>query len=206
MPSHLAKPSFYARYFKRVLDLIASGFGLLFLLPIFIVLAIWVKLSSKGPVIFKHERLGLRHRPIQVYKFRSMTHGAKGAEISTSEDARITSAGRVLRRYKLDELPQLWNVFVGDMSLVGPRPEVQRYVDMFAEDYKEVLSVRPGITDYAAVNFANEAEVLEAADDPEALYCQEILPQKIQYYKKYIADISLRTDLRLIFRTVFRSY
>jgi lipopolysaccharide/colanic/teichoic acid biosynthesis glycosyltransferase len=149
--------------------------------------------------------MGREGRPFQIFKFRSMKTGGEGAglPLTVDGDPRITRAGRFLRRFKLDELPQLFNVVRGDMSLVGPRPEVRKYVNLFEEDYREILTVRPGMTDFASLEFRDENERLQASEDPEGEYLEKILPEKIDLYKKYLRERSLRTDLALIFRTVW---
>ncbi len=189
-------------FFKRLTDITASLSGLAVLSPVLITVAIAVKLDSPGPALFKHERIGRRGRRFSLLKFRSMTHGARGREVTVAGDARVTRVGRILRRSKIDELPQLWNVLVGDMSLVGPRPEVPRYVELFAEDYRDILEVRPGITDFAAIEYRDEERILAASADPEAEYRQVVLPAKIALYRRYLAERSYWTDLTLIARTV----
>jgi lipopolysaccharide/colanic/teichoic acid biosynthesis glycosyltransferase len=161
-----------------------------------------VVLDSPGPVLFRHLRIGRDGRKFQLLKFRSMSRGSRGGEITAAGDPRVTRFGRVLRKTKLDELPQLWNVLLGDMSLVGPRPEVERYVCMFAREYEEILKVRPGITDLAAIEFRDEERVLGAAPDAEVAYCTEVLPAKLALYRRYLAERSMGTDLRILGRTV----
>ncbi len=187
---------------KRAFDVAASASGLLALSPVLAACAVAVKLSSPGPALFRQSRVGRGGRPFELLKFRSMTHGAKGAAVTSTGDARITSAGRVLRKYKLDELPQLLNVVRGDMSLVGPRPEVSRYVERFPEAYAKILTVRPGITDLAAIAYRNEEELLARADDPEQTYVTEVLPAKIELYFRYLETRSFTTDLAIILRTL----
>jgi lipopolysaccharide/colanic/teichoic acid biosynthesis glycosyltransferase len=187
---------------KRGLDVVASGVGLVALAPVLAGAAIAVKLSSPGPALFRQVRVGRAGRPFRILKFRSMRVGGSGPQVTAGNDDRITPVGRVLRRYKLDELPQLWNVLVGDMSLVGPRPEVQRYVDRFPADYERILSVRPGITDHAALEYRDEESVLAAAADPEAAYVETVLPAKIQLYHQYLDERSVRTDVTLVLRTL----
>lgn len=195
--------SFYAKTGKRAIDIAVSAFGIVITSPLLIIAAIAVNLSGPGPVIFRHKRMGLGFRPFFTYKFRTMVSDAdkRGAAITSSGDARITPIGRILRKTKLDELPQLFNVLKGDMSLVGPRPEVEKYVTMFENDYRTVLSVRPGITDYAAIEFRNEEAVLAAYPDPQAAYEREILPAKIALYKKYISELSFWTDIKILVHT-----
>lgn len=187
---------------KRAFDLAASAVGLLAMAPLLAGCAVAVKLSTPGPALFRHRRVGLGGRPIDVLKFRTMTHGAHGPQVTTGRDARVTAVGRVLRRYKLDELPQLINVIRGDMSLVGPRPEVARYVERFRADYEDILAVRPGITDFAAIEYRDEEAILARASDPERAYIEEVLPSKIRLYRRYLAEQSFMTDLRLILRTL----
>lgn len=192
---------------KRLFDALASLAGLIVLSPLLIVVAIGVKATSRGPVFFRQERMGKDFRPFRIYKFRTMVVDAPqlGGQITAGErDPRITKVGALLRKTKIDELPQLINVFVGDMSLVGPRPEVPRYVNMFREDYQEVLTVRPGITDLASVKYRDEAEILGAAADPDQVYISQVLPDKIALAKQYIAQSSLLFDLRLILQTLWR--
>lgn len=187
---------------KRSVDILGSLLGLSLLSPLLITAALTVKIDSPGPILFRHERVGLRGRRFRLLKFRSMTHGSSGREVTVAGDARVTRVGRLLRRTKVDELPQLWNVLVGDMSLVGPRPEVPRYVELFADAYEEILEVRPGLTDFAAIEFRDEEGVLAAAVDPEAEYRRVVLPAKIALYRRYLAERSMRTDLVILARTV----
>lgn len=188
---------------KRLLDITASGIGLLLLCPLFLVLAIWIKLDSQGPVFYRQVRVGKGNRDFRIFKFRSMRIGSdKGSLITVGgHDARITRSGYFIRKYKLDELPQLINVFLGDMSLVGPRPEVRRYVDLYTEEQRRVLNVRPGITDPASIKYRNENELLEGAEDPERYYIEVIMPDKLRLNIAYAANQSLLDDLRLICET-----
>ena len=188
---------------KRLLDITASGIGLLLLCPLFLVLAIWIKLDSQGPVFYRQVRVGKGNRDFRIFKFRSMRIGSdKGSLITIGgHDARITRSGYFIRKYKLDELPQLINVFLGDMSLVGPRPEVRRYVDLYTEEQRRVLNVRPGITDPASIKYRNENELLEGAEDPERYYIEVIMPDKLRLNIAYATNQSLRGDLRLICET-----
>ncbi len=189
---------------KRFLDITVSGLGLLCLSPLFVVLAIWIKYDSLGPVFYRQTRVGRRNRDFQVYKFRSMQVGAdnKGLITIGGHDARITHSGYYIRKYKLDELPQLINVFLGDMSLVGPRPEVRKYVDLYTPEQMHVLDVRPGITDLASIKYRNENELLGAVDDPEQYYQNVILPDKLRINQEYIKKSSLLFDIKIIFKTV----
>jgi len=191
---------------KRLFDLICSAGGLMLLAPVFVVAAALVKLTSKGPVFFRQERIGRGFAPFEILKFRTMVVDAPqlGGQLTAGRDPRITTVGRFLRATKIDELPQLWNVFKGEMSFVGPRPEVPRYVEQFHDDYEELLKVRPGITDLASLKYRHEAELLGESADPESLYREQILPDKIALGKEYIRQRSLGLDLRLICKTVFR--
>lgn len=200
------RDSFYSRTGKRLLDVAAAACGIVLLSPLMLLAALAVKAGSRGPLIFSHRRVGRGFSPFYAYKFRTMLHGADkaGSSITSGGDARITSVGRLLRKTKLDELPQLFNVLAGDMSLVGPRPEVENYVQLFKDDYSEILRVRPGITDYAAVEFRDEEAVLAGYADHEKAYREEILPAKIRLYRKYLEEISLFTDLKILVSTVGR--
>lgn len=187
----------------RLLDIIASACGLIVLSPLFIVLAIWIKLDSKGPVFYRQTRVGQYGKDFSLFKFRSMRVGAdkKGLITVGGKDNRITKVGYFIRKYKLDELPQLLNVLKGDMSLVGPRPEVRKYVDLYTEEQKKVLSVRPGITDYASIEYVDENEILGKAVDPDQTYIKVIMPDKIKYNMKYINNRSVWEYLKVIFLT-----
>lgn len=190
---------------KRIFDLFFALPGLLLLSPLLLVIAIWIKLDSVGPVFFRQERVGRNEKIFHIYKFRTMCLDAesKGRQITVGEDPRITPSGRFLRRCKLDELPQLLNVIKGDMSLVGPRPEVQRYVSLYPAGVRErVMSVRPGITDYASIEYRDENSVLGRAADPEKAYIEEIMPIKLKYYERYVAERSLWIDFKLIIATL----
>ena len=191
---------------KRPFDFVAALAGLLLLSPLFAVVAIAIKCDSPGPVFFRHLRVGRGFRPIRVYKFRSMVPDAprRGGAVTFGgrRDPRITRVGEVLRATKIDELPQLLNVLTGDMSLVGPRPEVPQYVEMFRTDYEQILRVRPGMTDLASLEYRDEATLLERATDPEAEYVRRILPEKIALAKQYIERASFIGDIDLVMRTV----
>ncbi|MEW5804095.1 MAG: sugar transferase [bacterium] len=190
---------------KRIFDLVFSSIGLLILLPVFLILAVLIKFDSRGPVFFRQERVGRFGQVFRIHKFRTMTvqTGQGGPLITTSGDSRITRVGRILRTYKLDELPQLIDVVMGNMSLVGPRPEVPRYVRYYPEEIREaVLSVPPGITDFAAIEFKDENDMLNLSEDPEQEYIKKILPVKLAYYQKYIRERSLWLDFVLILRTI----
>ena len=190
----------------RFFDFILSLVGLVVLAPIFIVLAIWIKIDSKGPVFYKQVRVGQNSIDFGLFKFRSMVVDAdkKGLITVGGRDPRITSSGYFIRKYKLDELPQLINVLVGDMSLVGPRPEVRKYVDLYTDEQQKVLSVKPGITDYASIEYMDENEILGKSSDPEKTYIEEIMPEKIKYNMKYISNKSLFEYFKIILLTVLK--
>ncbi|MFZ0635194.1 MAG: sugar transferase [Candidatus Acidiferrales bacterium] len=194
----------YARAGKRAFDVACAVFGLIVLAPLLAAVAIAVKLSSRGPIFFRQERVGRYGRLFSIVKFRTMTARAaeSGPRITSSGDPRITSFGRFLRRYKLDESPQLWNVLRGDMSFVGPRPELASYVALYSPAQAEVLTVRPGITDTASLAYRHEEELLAMHPEPERFYSREILPRKLDYNLEYIGAMSFATDLKLIFRTL----
>ena len=188
---------------KRLFDIVASGLGLILLSPLFLILAIWIKIDSKGPVFYRQVRVGRYNEDFRIFKFRSMRVGADKGSLVTigGHDPRITRSGYLIRKFKLDELPQLINVFVGDMSLVGPRPEVRHYVDYWTPGQMHVLDVRPGITDPASIKFRNENELMEKAEDPEKYYIEVIMQEKIRLYLEYVEKLSFMYDLGLIFKT-----
>ena len=189
---------------KRIFDILASGCGLIVLSPLFLILTIWIKLDSKGPVFYRQVRVGRNNRDFRIFKFRSMKDGADQGSLVTigGHDSRITRSGYILRRFKLDELPQLINVFVGDMSLVGPRPEVRHYVNYWTPEQMRVLDVRPGITDPASIRFRNENDLLDKAENPEEYYINVIMQEKIRLYLEYVGNQSLWYDIKLIFQTI----
>ncbi|MEX0315172.1 MAG: sugar transferase [Allomuricauda sp.] len=189
---------------KRVLDIIISFIGILVLTPIYIIIAILVKSDSKGPIIYKQSRVGLNNIDFNIFKFRTMylDSDKKGLITIGDRDPRVTSVGYYLRKLKLDELPQLFNVLFGHMSLVGPRPEVRKYVDYYSEQDLKVLNVRPGITDYASIEFRNENEMLKGAIDPDKKYIEEILPIKLSLNRKYIREKSFFTDIKILCLTI----
>ena len=188
---------------KRLFDIVASGCGLLVLSPVFLVVAIWIKLDSHGPVFYRQVRVGYKNKDFQIFKFRSMRIGSDKGSLVTigGRDPRITRSGYFIRKYKLDELPQLINVFVGDMRLVGPRPEVRHYVDYWTPEQMHVLDVRPGITDPASIKFRNENELMGQAENPEDYYINVIMQEKIKLYLEYVENASFMYDLMLIFKT-----
>ena len=190
---------------KRFFDIVASGCGLLVLLPLFLVIAIWIKLDSKGPVFYRQVRVGRHNKDFRIIKFRSMRVGADKGSLVTigGRDPRITRSGYFIRKYKLDELPQLFNVLKGDMSLVGPRPEVRKYVDLYTDEQRKVLSVRPGITDYASIEYVDENTILGQAEDADKVYVEQIMPDKIHYNMKYIEHRSVMEYFKIIFLTIW---
>lgn len=190
---------------KRLFDLFFAFLGILALSPIFIIISILIALDSKGGILYQQERIGKNGKPFNVLKFRTMIPDAfaKGALTVGSRDPRVTNVGYYLRKYKLDELPQLFNVLFGDMSFVGPRPEVKKYTDLYNEEQRKVLSVKPGITDYASIKFRNENDLLAASDNPEKSYIEEIMPQKLDLNMKYINDNHVFKDIQIIFQTFY---
>lgn len=190
---------------KRLFDIVASGLGLIVLSPVFLLLAVWIKLDSKGPVFYRQVRVGYKNRDFRIFKFRSMKQGAdKGSLVTIGKrDPRVTNSGYFIRRLKLDELPQLINVLTGDMSLVGPRPEVRHYVDYWTPEQMHVLDVRPGITDPASIRFRNESELMAQVEDPEKYYIEVIMQEKIKLYLEYVEKQGFWYDLGLILKTFF---
>ena len=190
----------------RFFDFILGLVGLVVLAPIFIMLAIWIKIDSKGPVFYKQVRVGQNGIDFGLFKFRSMVVDAdkKGLITVGGRDPRITRSGYFIRKYKLDELPQLINVLVGDMSLVGPRPEVRKYVELYTDEQQKVLSVKPGITDYASIEYMDENEILGKSNDPEKTYIEEIMPEKIKYNMKYIQNKNVSEYFKIIFLTLLK--
>lgn len=181
----------------------ASGLGLICLSPLFVVLAVWIKCDSRGPVFYRQVRVGKDNRDFRLFKFRSMRPDSDRLGLITvgGHDPRVTRSGYYIRRYKLDEFPQLINVFKGDMSLVGPRPEVRKYVDMYTPEQMRVLSVRPGITSLASIRYRNENEILAKADDPDRCYIEKVMPDKLAIDLEYVDRATLWNDIRLIFST-----
>ena len=188
---------------KRLFDIVASGCGLLVLSPVLLVVAIWIKLDSRGPVFYRQVRVGYKNKDFRIFKFRSMRIGSDKGSLVTigGRDPRITRSGYFIRKYKLDELPQLINVFIGDMSLVGARREVRHYVDYWTPEQMHVLDVRPGITDPASIKFRNENELMGQAENPEDYYVNVIMQEKIKLYLEYVENASFMYDLMLIFKT-----
>lgn len=188
---------------KRLFDILASGLGLVCLSPLFAAVAVWIKLDSRGPVFYRQIRVGRGNKDFRIFKFRSMRPDSDKLGLITvgGRDPRVTRSGYYIRKYKLDELPQLINVFIGDMSLVGPRPEVRKYVDMYSPDQLHVLDVRPGITSLASLRYRNENEVLAKAEDPDKCYIEKVMPDKLAIDLEYVRKANLWNDIKLIFST-----
>ncbi|MBS1687699.1 MAG: sugar transferase [Bacteroidetes bacterium] len=187
----------------RFFDIIFSFVGLIILSPVLLFLCLWVKLTSKGPVFYKQKRVGLGGKEFWLYKFRSMYVDAdKRGLLTVGKDTRITSSGYYLRKYKLDELPQLFNVLTGDMSIVGPRPEVKKYVDLYTDEQKKILNVRPGITDLASIKYKNENDLLHTQSDPEQYYIAHIMPEKIRFNNIFIKSPTPANYFKIIFMTI----
>jgi len=192
---------------KRIFDVCSVLPGLILLSPVFFLIALWIKLDSRGPIFFFQTRIGQFEKPFKIIKFRTMHPEKKGLKLTIGDDARITFSGRFLRKYKLDELPQLLNVLKGDMSLVGPRPEVPEYVELYPDGIREyVLSVPVGITDYASIEFRQESEILATSLQPEFDYVAKILPLKLAYHQQYVKEQSLYLDILLILKTLKRVF
>ena len=191
---------------KRLFDIFFSALGIIICMPFFIIAAILVKLDSSGPVFFTQERIGKDFKPFKIYKFRTMKKAGEqdGPKITIKGDNRITGTGRLLRKYKIDELPQLFNVLKGDMSFVGPRPEISEYVNLFKTAYEKLLSIRPGITDPASICYSNEEILLSGSDNWEENYRKIVLPEKIKLSLHYVDNHNIITDLRLIVKTILK--
>ena len=187
----------------RLFDIFFSALGMIILFPFFIVFYLLIRLESKGGAFYIQERIGKNGKPFGLYKFRSMRVGSDAEGLLTvgERDNRITRIGYILRKTKIDELPQLMNVLKGDMSLVGPRPEVRKYTDMYTEEQRKVLCVRPGITDYASIEYVNENELLSKADDPERMYIEKVMPDKIKLNMKYLEHYTIGEYFKIIFLT-----
>lgn len=187
----------------RFFDILLSGLGLILLSPLFLVIYVTIRISSKGPGFYSQQRIGKYGVPFRLYKFRTMRTGSDKGQLITvgGKDSRITKVGYYIRKYKLDELPQLWNVFIGEMSLVGPRPEVEKYVRLYTPSQRVVLNHQPGITDYASIKFSDENIILGNAEDPEKMYIEEIMPKKIEYNLLYINNRTLAEYFKIIFLT-----
>ena len=193
---------------KRMFDIVVAAAALIVLFPLLVLSALLIKLDSPGPIFFKQERIGRNFRPFWIYKFRTMAQDApaRGGLVTIGEDARVTRVGRLLRKSKIDEIPQLTNILRGDMALVGPRPEVRYYVELFRRDYEEILKVRPGLTDLASLKYRDEAALLGKAANPEDEYRTRVLPDKIRLAKDYLRRSSFLFDLGLILKTLFKLF
>ncbi len=191
-------------FVKNVFDTLASFLALILLIPLFVCIAIAIVITSGLPVFYLQKRVGKNWKEFKVIKFRTMIQNADKIDVNLSslDDKRVTKIGRILRKLKLDELPQFINVFIGDMSIVGPRPEVFKYANYYKDEYSDILSIKPGISDYASLAFRNEEKLLSNKIDKEDFYLNEILPQKIKLYKKYLEEISFLVDIKIIFATV----
>jgi lipopolysaccharide/colanic/teichoic acid biosynthesis glycosyltransferase len=193
---------------KRAFDLAVAIPAAVLLSPLFIVIAVWIKLDSHGPVFFIQERVGQFGRLFRIFKFRSMIVDAemRGSHITVSGDRRITSIGRLLRKYKLDELPQLFNVIKGEMSLVGPRPEVPRYVELYTDYQRAILALKPGLTGSASISFSDESEMLSRQEDPDSFYCAHLMPAKINEDLRYASRATVFSDCVIVGKTLFRIF
>lgn len=190
---------------KRIFDIFFSMFGLLFFLPVFLIIGILIKLDSPGEIFFRQTRITKDEQEFKIYKFRTMKKNTEGnKQITVGEDSRITKIGNILRKTKLDELPQLINILKGEMSFVGPRPEVPKYVAYYTEEQRKILKVRAGITDYASIYFSNENEILGKQENPEKYYIEKIMPYKIELNKKYIEKMNVFTDIKIIILTFLK--
>lgn len=192
---------------KRLFDIFFSFIGIILFSPFFIIATVFIKIDSSGPILFTQERIGKDFRPFKIYKFRTMKHGVEqnGPKITIKGDNRVTRTGRLLREYKIDELPQLFNVLKGDMSFVGPRPEIREYVNLFKAAYVTLLSIRPGITDPASICYSNEESLLSYSDNWEEDYRKIVLPDKIKLSLQYVDNHNLITDMKLIIRTIVKA-
>lgn len=196
----------FNKFFKRVFDILASGIGIIVLSPILIVIAIAIKCDSNGEILFKQKRVGMNEKTFNIFKFRTMVTDAEklGKQITVGNDCRITKIGSFLRKYKLDELPQLFNVLLGDMSLVGPRPEVPRYVELYTDEQREVFKVRPGITDLASLKYSNENDILANIENPEEHYINVIMQDKLELNLEYIKKSNTFFDIYIIIKTILK--
>ncbi len=193
---------------KRIFDVVFSFFGLVFLSPFFLVVSIFIAIDSRGGVFYRQKRVGKGNVDFLLWKFRTMVSGAdkKGLLTVGHSDSRVTKVGRFLRKYKIDEFPQLINIIKGEMSLVGPRPEVPKYVSLYTPEQMKVLDVKPGLTDYASIEYIDESELLALSDDPEKTYIEIVLPKKIKLNFKYIQEQNLKNDFFILFKTMVRIF
>lgn len=187
---------------KRLLDILLSLAALSILSPLFCFTILFIKLDSNGPAFFRQQRIGKDFRPFSLIKFRSMMHNPQKSQFNPGDESRVTRIGRFIRKTKLDELPELLNVLSGNMSIIGPRPEVEKYVRAYSEDFKVILKIRPGLSDYASIKYRDEETILASQHDPEQYYLQVILPDKLRLARSYVEDVSLLTDARIIMRTI----
>ncbi len=191
-------------FFKRIFDLLSALIVIIVFSPLLILLSVWIAFDSKGGVFYKQERVGKNGKLFNLLKFRSMRPNAdRAGQLTVGDDNRVTKVGRFIRKYKLDELPQLFNIVKGEMSIVGPRPEVPKYVDMYSEEQKKVLLALPGLTDFASIEYLDEQKILGAADNPEKIYIEEVMPAKLELNLKYIKERNFWLDIGLIFKTIF---
>jgi len=197
--------TFYAGTGKRMFDLLLSIPSLIILSPVYLLSAILIKLDTPGPILFSQDRIGQNGKPFRLYKFRTMVKDAAkiGPPVTTAHDPRITKTGRLLRKFKVDEMLQVMNIVKGDMSVIGPRPEVKKYIDIFAEEYKDILKIKPGMTDYALIVFRNEEDILSRFQNVEEGYIKEVMPEKIKLYRQYLSEMSLKTDIKIFFQTIW---
>lgn len=194
-------------FFKRIFDILSSLLVLFILSPIFIIIAIWITIDSKGGVFYKHVRVGKNGKEFGLLKFRSMAVGSdKGSQITIGNDARVTKVGQFIRKYKIDELPQLINILKGEMSVVGPRPEVKKYIDLYTDEQLKVLTVLPGLSDYASIEYFDEQKILGKAKNPNKEYIEVVMPEKLKLNLKYISEKSLKTDFRIIVKTLLKIF
>lgn len=193
---------------KRLFDLFVSIIGLVLLFPLFVIISVWIKLDSPGPFLYKQKRVGKANKDFVLYKFRSMTMGSQDMSLITigRRDSRVTKSGYFIRKFKLDEIPQLINIFLGDMSLVGPRPEVRKYVELYNHEQLKVLSVLPGITDPASILYRNENELLGISNEPEKYYIEVIMPEKLQHSLDYINNRNFFSDIKVILITIIKIF
>lgn len=193
---------------KRLFDLFVSIIGLVLLFPLFVIISVWIKLDSPGPFLYKQKRVGKANKDFVLYKFRSMTMGSQDMSLITigRRDSRVTKSGYFIRKFKLDETPQLINIFLGDMSLVGPRPEVRKYVELYNHEQLKVLSVLPGITDPASILYRNENELLGISNEPEKYYIEVIMPEKLQHSLDYINNRNFFSDIKVILITIIKIF
>lgn len=196
---------FYGKYGKRIFDLVLSLPSVVILSPVFLASAVLIKLETSGPIAFSQERIGQGNRAFRLFKFRTMVKDASsiGPPVTAAHDPRITGTGRFLRKFKIDEMLQIINVIKGDMSVIGPRPELKKFVDAFSEDYKDVLKVKPGMTDYALIAFRNEEAILSKFENIEEGYVEHVMPEKIKLYRKYIKEMSFYTDVKIFIMTIW---